>query len=127
MSLGGQLWTSEAPGAGEGGGTNGQMDERTNGRTGIPSVFYRISSPSGSLPCFLSTSTNKLKQGKGTDDHILSVDHWFLLFCLLLIFWAAAPKGTKSCRTHEEFLSVRLFVRSFVPSPLGLPKSKSGL
>ena len=68
----------------------GRMDGRTNGRmdgrTGIPPVFYRTSSPSGPLPCFhsnlhtnhLSTkATKQLKQGKGTDDHILPVGDWF--------------------------------------------------
>ena len=38
-----------------------------------------------------------------------------------LTFWAAAPKGTKSCRTQGDFhLSVRPFVHSLVPpGPLG--------
>ena len=38
----------------------------------------------------------------------------------------AAPKGMKSCRIQGEFLSVRLSVRPFI-TPLGPPKSKSGL
>ena len=80
--------------------------------------------PFGATAMLTIYISSKIKE---QGNHILSVDHWFLLFCLLLLFWAAAPKGTKSCRTHEEFLSVRSFVRSFVPSPLGLPKSKSGL
>ena len=43
MSLRGQILSLEAPG----GGTNKRTDERTNGRTRIPPVFYRTSSPSG--------------------------------------------------------------------------------
>ena len=36
MSLGGQIWTSEAPG---GGGGDERMDERTDEWTGIPRVL----------------------------------------------------------------------------------------
>ena len=40
----------------------------------------------------------------------------FFVFLALVAFWAAALKGTKSCRTQGDFrLSIRLFVRSFVP------------
>ena len=47
MSLGGQIWTSEAPGEGgqmDGrtyGWMDGWTDKRMNGQTGIPPVFYR--------------------------------------------------------------------------------------
>ena len=49
---------------------------------------------------------------------------------VVICFWAAPPKGMKSCRTQGkgEFFFVHAFVFPFVhPSPLGLPKSKSGL
>ena len=43
----------------------------------------------------------------------------------ILPFWAAAPKGTMSCRTQGDF---RSFVRSSVrPAPRGLSGLKSGL
>ena len=48
---------------------------------------------------------------------------------LFVCFWAAAPKGTKSCRTQGEFLSVRPFVRSSVRSsvpPRGLSQAQGG-
>ena len=44
---------------------------------------------------------------------------FFISFFLFLFFsfWAAAPKGTKSCRTQGDFRSsVRSFVRPFVRS-----------
>ena len=53
MSLGGQIWTSEAP---EGDRwTDEQTDERTNGWT----------------------NKHQLKQGKGTDDYISPMGDWF--------------------------------------------------
>ena len=43
-------------------------------------------------------------------------------------FWAAAPKGTKSCRTHGDFRSsIHLFVRSSVGPPQALSGLKSAL
>ena len=44
------------------------MDGRTNKS---PPVFYRTSSPSGPLPCFLfNFKHNLLRQGMGTADHL---------------------------------------------------------
>ena len=39
-------------------------------------------------------------------------------------FWAAAPKGTKSCRTQGDFHLFRLFI---CPSPQALPGQTSAL
>ena len=53
--------------------TNGRMDGRTDGMTNkSPPVFYRTSSPSGPLPCFLSLQF-KIMQSRATGiaDHIL--------------------------------------------------------
>ena len=48
-------------------------DARTNGRTNeSPPVFYRTSSPSGPLPCFLSLQfTIMQSRATGIADHIL--------------------------------------------------------
>ena len=49
--------------------------------------------------------------------------------CLFLFpFWAAAPKGTKSCRTQGDFRSsVCAYIRSFVRPPQALSGLKSAL
>ena len=49
-------------------------------------------------------------------------------FLSVTCFWAAAPKGTMSCRTQGDFRSsVRAFVRSFVRPPQALSGLKSAL
>ena len=64
-----------SPEDGAGGGeTNGHTDGRTDGRTDrqIPPVFYRTSSPSGPLPCFLSLQITIMQiRATGIADHIL--------------------------------------------------------
>ena len=56
---------------------DGRMDGRTDGRTDVmtnesPPVFYRTSSPSGPLPCFLSLQfTIMQSRATGIADHIL--------------------------------------------------------
>ena len=51
-----------------------------------------------------------------------------ILFHGVFGFWAAAPKGTMSCRTQGDFRSsVRPFVRSFVRPPQALSGLKSAL
>ena len=94
-----------------------RTDKRTNKS---PPVFYRTLSPSGPLP---NKGTNKLKsscvlqdivpfgplpcfpslqftirqsRATGIADHILPLGD-------LLLYWAEAPKGTKSCRTQGDF------------------------
>ena len=54
--------------------------------------------------------------------------HYNLLLSLLS-FWAAAPKGTKFCRTQGTFvrLSVRLFILSSPQALSGLKSALSGL
>ena len=76
-------------------------------------VIYKTSFPSKPLPCFLSFQfTTMQSKATGTADHILPLGNLFSSS-----FWAAAPKGTKSCRTQGDFCSsVRSFVRSSVRS-----------
>ena len=56
---------------------DGRMDGRTNKS---PPVFYRTSSPSGPLPCFLSLKfTIMQSRAKGIADHILPLGDWLVL------------------------------------------------
>ena len=59
----------------DGGGTNGQTNRWTNEN---PPVFYRTSSPSGPLLCFLSLKLTIMQsRAKGIADHILPLGDWF--------------------------------------------------
>ena len=57
-----------------------------------PLVFYRTSSPSGPLPCFLSLKfTIMQSRAKGIADHILPLGDWFSFFAFL----GSGPEGDK--------------------------------
>ena len=75
------------------------------------SLHYDRSNPVQMFACYICDEKFKYRQ----------VRFFFFLF----VFWAAAPKGTKSCRTQEE--SVHLSIRPSVPAcPILRASSPSG-
>ena len=64
------------------GGTDERTDGRTNKQTNkSPPVFYRTSSPSGPLPCFLSLQITIMQiRATGIADHILPLGDLLFLF-----------------------------------------------
>ena len=98
-----------------------------DGRTDSPCVLQDFVPFGAAALLPLNLNHFLLKQGTGTADHLLPLGCYFLLsfppsfipsflpsFLPLdaTLFWAAASKGTKSCRTQGE--SVRLSVRTYV-------------
>merc|ERR1712074_436580 len=69
---------------------DGWMDGRTDGMTNeSPPVFYRTSSPSGPLPCFISLHfTITQSRATGIADHILPLGD---LLRLLLLHCSCPP------------------------------------
>ena len=77
----------------------------------------------GRCPSFPSDIKKNVSAGAtGTADHVTLL-RLFPLFSTppsilpFFPFWAADLKGTKSCRTQGEFLSVRPSIRTCVPPP----------
>ena len=85
---------------------DGQADGWTDGRTDSPCVLQDFVPFGAAALLPLNLNHTLLKQGTGTADHLPP------LGCYFLLFWAAAPKGMKSCRTQGP---IHLSVRSLVP------------
>ena len=70
-------------------------------RTDSPCILQDFVPFGASALLPLNVNHKLLQQGTGTADHLLPLGCYYFSF----FYWAAAPKGTKSCRTHGEFLS----------------------